>query len=471
MQTNFLRALAFILLAGLLICPPAGSAPSAQADALAAPDPGDLEPRGPQAGPAGAAQQSIPIFRFPVVPGATTGGSFDHQPAERLVVLYDGRSNPHSNAGFQYSCSNPWMSDWVGCQDAVSGEIACSNSRELWYDNHRGIDYEFSPNWHTGAVCDPGRFSGLTMPIHSPARGQVLVAGYDPYRPGNGWHIRLKHDLNGNGNFDDDNFRSVYLHFTANSLAVWPGQIVEEGQYLGLGGSTGYSSSPHLHFEVQRSSDYFQTTVWSVDPYGWQGSFNDPWPYTNVRLFRDLVDYSERAYLPMVAYNTVPCTNCIQLVSNGSFESGHTAWVENGTQLIARVGEPNLRVTPHQGSWLGWLGGIVNRSDQLYQDILIPNGAREGVLTYYLNVVSNDTGGKDMMYVNLYNPGGGLIRQLDYADNNYSPKNSWVQRSVTIDNLANWQGQTVRLSFETSNNEVNQTSFYIDTISFITTVP
>ena len=81
----------------------------------------------------------------------------------------------------------------------------------------------------------------------------------------------MKHDLNNNGNFDDDNFRSIYLHFTANALAVVPGQIVEEGQYLGLGGSTGYSSSPHLHFEVQRSADYFQSTYWSVDPYGWTG--------------------------------------------------------------------------------------------------------------------------------------------------------------------------------------------------------
>ena len=112
------------------------------------------------------------------------------------------------------------------------------------------------------------------------------MAGTDPNRPANGWHIRLKHDLNGNGNFDDDNFRSVYLHFTANALAVVPGQIVSEGQYLGLGGSTGYSSSPHLHFEVQRSSDYFQTNYWSVDPYGWQGQGSDPWPYQNVNLCR-----------------------------------------------------------------------------------------------------------------------------------------------------------------------------------------
>ena len=178
------------------------------------------------------------------------------------------------------------MNDWVGCEDNVVGEPLCSNNHELWYDNHKAIDYEYSFNWHTGSSCNVGQFSGITYPIYAPASGRVVWAGYDPSRPANGWHIRIKHDLNNNSNYDDDNFRSVYLHFVENSLAVNQGDIVSEGQYLGLGGMTGTASTPHLHFEVQRSSDNFQSDIWSVDPYGWSGEGADQWPYTNYSLWK-----------------------------------------------------------------------------------------------------------------------------------------------------------------------------------------
>ena len=70
-------------------------------------------------------------------------GYFDHQSAAGLLTFYDGRHSS-SGAGFYFSCTNPSMYDWVGCEDAVSGEVACSNNRELWYDGHKGIDYEYS---------------------------------------------------------------------------------------------------------------------------------------------------------------------------------------------------------------------------------------------------------------------------------------------------------------------------------------
>ena len=195
-----------------------------------------------------AAQDGLqPVFRFPVVPGSTLSGYFDHNQGNDMVTFYDGRQNASPSFGFFFSCPSVGMYDFVGCEDSVSGEGLCSNSRELWYDGHKGIDMEYSPQWHTGDVCDPWRFTGITTPVYAPAAGKVHFAGYDPYRPGNGWHIRLKHDLNQNGSYDDDNFRSIYLHFTANALAVTTGQVVEEGQYLGVGGSTGESDPGPLH--------------------------------------------------------------------------------------------------------------------------------------------------------------------------------------------------------------------------------
>ena len=59
---------------------------------------------------------------------------------------------------------------------------------------------------------------------------------------GYGWMIEI--DC-GNG------VTTVYGH--SSVLLVHEGQKVEAGQVIGLTGNTGYSTGPHLHFEVRQS--------------------------------------------------------------------------------------------------------------------------------------------------------------------------------------------------------------------------
>lgn len=67
--------------------------------------------------------------------------------------------------------------------------------------------------------------------------GQVVQAGYFG---GYGYSIMVYH---GGG------FATWYAHLS--SIRVSVGQFVERGQVIGLVGSTGWSTGPHLHFEVR----------------------------------------------------------------------------------------------------------------------------------------------------------------------------------------------------------------------------
>ena len=51
-----------------------------------------------------------------------------------------------------------------------------------------------------------------------------------------------------------DDIYTVYLH--CSKLLVSTGQTVSRGQQIGLVGSTGNSTGPHLHFGVRKNGSY-----------------------------------------------------------------------------------------------------------------------------------------------------------------------------------------------------------------------
>ena len=76
--------------------------------------------------------------------------------------------------------------------------------------------------------------------------------------------ISLREDSDKGGlkkeNLSDGNYVSIqhndgsvahYWHLQKDGAAVNVGDTVKTGQWIGLSGNTGYSSFPHLHFEVQ----------------------------------------------------------------------------------------------------------------------------------------------------------------------------------------------------------------------------
>lgn len=87
-------------------------------------------------------------------------------------------------------------------------------------------------------------------PIHA-ARAGVVTEAVDSFSKSG-----LTEDMKQKGNYiriqHDDNSRAVYYHIAQNGAKVKVGQAVAEGQVIALSGNTGYSSTPHLHFMVER---------------------------------------------------------------------------------------------------------------------------------------------------------------------------------------------------------------------------
>jgi len=96
--------------------------------------------------------------------------------------------------------------------------------------------------------------------IISPSDGEVvlvvdgvkdnIIGKLNPiYVPGNSVIIKT-----------DNNEFLFFAHFVKNSIAVSEGQIIKQGDLLGLCGNSGNSSEPHLHFHIQNVEDMNEAT-------------------------------------------------------------------------------------------------------------------------------------------------------------------------------------------------------------------
>jgi murein DD-endopeptidase MepM/ murein hydrolase activator NlpD len=118
----------------------------------------------------------------------------------------------------------------------------------LYYAGHDGYDY--------GLYYEP---------VAAAAPGRVMYANWlDPncHTCLSGQTVEIDH---GNG----------LLTFYGHLSHIWvdKGQYVSRGQIIGISGMTGTATGPHLHFGVYRMNG-----GGPVDPYGWGGSYPDPWP-------------------------------------------------------------------------------------------------------------------------------------------------------------------------------------------------
>lgn len=104
------------------------------------------------------------------------------------------------------------------------------------------ITTEFGMVRYTNGSKVPSRHSGIDIAadlgdeVHATAAGRVLFADFLQLT---GNTVVIEHGLG---------LKSFYYHMDA--LKTQPGAMVSQGDVIGLVGSTGYSTGPHLHFAM-----------------------------------------------------------------------------------------------------------------------------------------------------------------------------------------------------------------------------
>ncbi len=123
-----------------------------------------------------------------------------------------GKSPQSNPGGYIWPVDSRYITSTVGGRQSPGG---------IGSTNHKGTDI--------------GRV-GYTSPIYAAKAGTVIVSQYSSSY---GNYVVISH---GSGN------TTLYGHMSSRKVEV--GQYVNQGDVIGITGSTGHSTGPHLHFEI-----------------------------------------------------------------------------------------------------------------------------------------------------------------------------------------------------------------------------
>ena len=199
---------------------------------------------------------AVEPFLYPPYPGAASQESiFDHTlpnytQTDKRIVTFTG-DEARKNCPVPSPPGTPPPGDT--CDAGYGGYWSYSLGGWVYYNGHDGNDYGIS-----------------YRPIYAAGDAdQVIYSGWwDPqnHRVSLGLYVRLRHP---NG------YSTSYGHMSAVAVqgCTTAGCAdIPHGEMIGISGTTGNSSGPHLHLRVVNPAGK------AVDPYGWTGTGADPWP-------------------------------------------------------------------------------------------------------------------------------------------------------------------------------------------------
>ena len=128
--------------------------------------------------------------------------------------------------------SNPGYYAWFDHNDTSAKLLRFDCATSFQYDNHHGTDFKCS----TGTAIYAGAKGDISY-VYDLCKDNVVNYGCGG---GYGNHVKMLHA---------DGRVTIYAHMKqGTATAVKKGILC--GAYLGKSGNTGYSTAPHLHFDL-----------------------------------------------------------------------------------------------------------------------------------------------------------------------------------------------------------------------------
>jgi murein DD-endopeptidase MepM/ murein hydrolase activator NlpD len=142
---------------------------------------------------------------------------------------------------------------------ATGVEVQTVERAEFAISYYSVVGSPVAPGSRLGKVFSGGHqgfdfLPGANTPVLSIADGVVIAATNSDGSLG--VHVEIEHVIDG------EVVVSTYSHMAAGSLGLSVGDTVTRGQQVGLVGSTGASTGPHLHFQIILGGT-------PVDPLAW----------------------------------------------------------------------------------------------------------------------------------------------------------------------------------------------------------
>ena len=219
-----------------------------------------------QPAPTASSPQSPPVQTDSSLPPLLDGSSGTTSAAAPSELTCHGQPKPTADP-FMVSPYSGWADvnsflDHDSPDYSVDGKIVISNG--LTATDSDGVSSDFFPAYWSSALRQYINYDGHNgydfgisyQPVLAAASGVVRFAGWTD--SGYGDMILIDHR---NG------YITLYGHLS--KLEVNAGDKVNASEEIGISGSTGRSTGPHLHFSVFHNCQV-------TDPYGWTGHGTDP---------------------------------------------------------------------------------------------------------------------------------------------------------------------------------------------------
>lgn len=290
----------------------------------------------------------------------------------------------------------------------------CGNRSSDNAINHQGTDYSLFPYaWQ--------KMNDNLVEAIAAASG-IIIGKFDGnfdecgcvWTDCNNWNaIYIRHS---------DGTIAFYGHLKKNSLTTKVvGESVNAGEYLGIIGSSGQSSGPHLHFEVWQNENYAQL----IDPYG--GSCNsingNTSRWINQENYRVSTISALRTHSDYPQLGSCPSTEIANL--KNEFINGDRVVVGSyfRDQISGHV--VTHSVIKPDGSLLGqWNQTFTDTYSASYwlADIYLPNPAPTGIWKY--KVEYNGQKDSTAFAVNL------LFKYTFIGNGNYTLSSNWQNNRI-----------------------------------------